>query len=165
MHQITFRLYIYLLCLLCFSASLSAHTLKESTAQVILRDGQVEITIITQQDHLIIAMQNDLAWLMGDLQEVMPDNLSAAKQQAFIAHSLQKSTQLTVNNKSIDIQTGKLVAHEKGEIEITLQAKHQFEMVKDISVSFSKTLGVVHVSFVKPQYALVKAGQAASASF
>jgi len=149
----------------CFNSSISAHTLKESTAQVILRDGQVSIKIITQEDHLLIAMQNDLAWLMGDLQEVMPDNLTTSEQQAFIENALQQSTNLQVNNQPIKIQTANIMTQEKGQIEILLQAKHTFKTVSTVSVSFSKTLGLVHTSFVKPQYVLLKAGKTATAKF
>lgn len=164
-HQIKSTLYIFLLLVTCFSNPISAHTLKESTAQVILRDGQVSIKIITQEDHLLIAMQNDLAWLMGDLQEVMPDNLTAKEKNSFIENALLQSTNLQINNLATSLQTANIVEQKKGEIEILLQAKHTFKTVNNISVSFSKTLGTVHVSFVKPQYKLIKAGKSATASF
>lgn len=164
-HKIKLTCYACLLLVTCFSTPISAHTLKESTAQIILRDGQVAINIITQEDHLLIAMQNDLAWLMGDLQEVMPDNLTAAEQRSFIEKALLQSTHLQVNNQVISLQTADIVTHDEGELGILLQAKHTFKAVNNVSVSFSKTLGTVHASFVKPQYKLIKAGKSATANF
>ena len=50
-------------------------------------------------------------------------------------------------------------------VEIILQAKHQFKEVAEISVSFDRSLGVVHASFVKPHYRLVGLGERAEVSF
>ncbi|MEL0629217.1 hypothetical protein [Psychromonas aquatilis] len=149
----------------CFSSVISAHTIKESTAQVILRDGQVAIKIITQEDHLVIALQNNLAWLMGDLPEVMPDDLTASEQKSFIEKALLATISLQVNKQKISLQRADIVSQQKGEMVILLQAKHTVANVTDISVSFSKTLGIVHASFVKPQYQLLKAGESATAHF
>jgi len=60
-----------------------AHTLEETSAQVILRDGQVEVRVLTDLPHLILALQNNQAWLMGDINEVMPTDLSADQQVDF----------------------------------------------------------------------------------
>ncbi len=149
-----------------FSAPLSAHLLNETTAQVILRDGQVEVRVTTGIDHLVSALQNDQAWLLGDIDAVMPDDLSASEQEAFIKNALQQKTRLTVNQQTISFErvslTKNALTHSS---EIVFQAKHTFPEVTALSIAFHKILGPVHASFVKPQYKLLSAGESANVAF
>lgn len=161
---------LHLVILLCalsgISAPISAHVLNETTAQVILRDGQIEVRLTTGIDHLIATLQNDQAWLLGDIDAVMPVDLSAEKQADFIKNALEQKTSLMVNGKAISFER---VAFYKNPIshdgELVFQAKHQFPEVKDVSVSFHKILGPVHASFVKPKYQVLGAGEAAKITF
>ncbi|WP_025565890.1 hypothetical protein [Psychromonas sp. SP041] len=149
-----------------FSAPLSAHDLNETSAQVILRDGQVEVKIITDINYLVSRLQNNQAWLMGDIEKVMPDNLSDNEQQIVIKKTLKQGTHLMLNNQMISFERVTLTNdNDQHSVEIVLQAKHQFKEVVDISVSFDKSLGVVHASFVKPRYRLVGLGERAEVSF
>lgn len=161
------RVVILLCALSAVSAPISAHVLNETTAQVILRDGQIEIKVNTGIDHLVSALQSNQAWLLGDIDAVMPDNLSTEKQTEFVKNALEQKTSLVVNGKAISFE--RITLSKKGLIshggEIVFQAKHQFPEVKDISVSFHKILGPVHTSFVKPKYQVVGAGQAAKVTF
>lgn len=159
--------WVVLVCVLTgFSAPLSAHVLNETTAQVILRDGQVEVRVTTGIDHLVSALQNDQAWLLGDIDAVMPDNLSASEQEAFIKNALQQKTRLIVNQQVVSFEqvslTKNALTHSS---EIVFQAKHTFPEVTDLSIAFHKILGPVHASFVKPQYKLLSAGESANVAF
>ena len=49
--------------------------------------------------------------------------------------------------------------------EIVFQAKHSFPDVSDLSISFHKGLGAVHVNVVKPQYKLLGVGETAHVVF
>jgi hypothetical protein len=159
--------WVVLVCAIAgFSAPLYAHVLNETTAQVILRDGQVEVRVTTGIDHLVSALQNDQAWLLGDIDAVMPDNLSASEQEAFIKDALQQKTRLTVNQQTISFErvslTQNALTHSS---EIVFQAKHTFPEVTALSIAFHKILGPVHASFVKPQYKLLSAGESANVAF
>lgn len=147
------------------STSLHAHVLEQTSAQVILRDGQVEIKVIAERERLIAALQNDLAWLMGEIDTVMPANLSVTQQQDFMTNALKQKTQLTVNKQLINFEQVKVVNQDEHTLSFVFQAKHQFADVTDISISFPKTLGSVHVSVVKPQYKLINAGESAHINF
>lgn len=158
---------VILLCALSgVSAPINAHVLNGTTAQVILRDGQVEIRVITSIDHLISALQSDQAWLLGDIDAVMPDGLSTKQQAEFIINVLKQKTSLVVNGKAISFErvtfSSSLILHGG---EIVFQAKHQFPEVTELSVSFHKILGQVHASFVKPTYQLLGAGATAKVTF
>jgi hypothetical protein len=151
------------------SRPLSAHVLNETTAQVILRDGQVEVKIHTDLEHLISALQSNQAWLLGDIDAVIPENLDASQQEAFVANALKHKMNLTVNGKTIifeavtfDTATFDTDTSDK---EIVFQARHSFMKVSELSISFHKILGAVHTSFVKPQYKLLNAGATAHMVF
>ena len=137
----------------------NAHVLKETSAQIILRDAQVEIKLITDIDHFIAALQNNQAWLMGDIDDVMPTGLSINQQQQFIKKALKQKTHLTINNKEINIERIVLANNNSGNDEIIFQARHRFNEVDELSISFHQGLGTIHINVVKPQYKLVAAGE------
>ena len=87
----------------CYTPA-SAHVLNDTTAQVILRDGQVEVKIITATDHLVEALQNDQAWLLGDIDTIMPAGLTLKQQGEFIEKALEQKTSLTVNKQVISFE-------------------------------------------------------------
>ena len=143
------------------SVPINAHTLKETTAQVILRDGQVEVKIITDIEHLISALQNSHSWLLGDIETIMPANLNHRQQKSFIKNALKQKLNLVVNGQ---IKSFEHVVF-SNDNEIIFQAQHSFSEVTNISISFHKMLGAVHVNFVKPKYKLLVAGETAHVVF
>ena len=150
------------------SAQVSAHVLKNTTAQVILRDGQVEVKVLTNAEHLISALQSEQAWLMGDIDKLMPTNLSAEQQEEFVKNALKQKTSLRVNQQVIVFERVAFTTsnnNEAHDLEIVFQAKHTFTTVDDLAISFPKSLGAVHASFVKPQYKLLGAGDTAKIKF
>ncbi|MDO6691976.1 hypothetical protein Q4574_01715 [Aliiglaciecola sp. 3_MG-2023] len=173
------------------STSLNAHVLNETTAQVVLRDGQVEVKLLTDIDHLISNLQSEQAWLLGDIDAVMPENLNASQQEAFIADALKQKMNLTINGVVIGFETATLESgafdtdhlgtddlerdsfqnkskHSNSRNhgrEIVFQARHSIAQVSELSISFHKILGAVHTNFVKPQYKLLSAGETAHIEF
>jgi hypothetical protein len=164
-----FKTLRWVICVCAFAgviAPTSAHVLNETTAQVILRDGQVEVKVITATDHLVEALQNDQAWLLGDIDMIMPAGLTLKQQGEFIEKALQQKTSLTVNQQVIRFERVTFSSNPMTRVgELMLQAKHVFPEVKDLSISFHKALGPVHMSVVKPQYKLLSAGESAKISF
>ncbi|WP_237707162.1 hypothetical protein [Pseudoalteromonas sp. BSi20652] len=150
------------------SAQVSAHVLKNTTAQVILRDGQVEVKVLTNAEHLISALQSEQAWLMGDIDKLMPTNLSAEQREEFVKNALKQKTSLRVNQQVIVFERVAFTTssnNEAHDLEIVFQAKHTFTTVNELAISFPKSLGAVHASFVKPQYKLLGAGDTAKIKF
>ncbi|NMP81095.1 hypothetical protein HHE92_14970 [Pseudoalteromonas arctica] len=161
--------WLMLACILTsMSTQVSAHVLKNTTAQVILRDGQVEVKVLTNAEHLISALQSEQAWLMGDIDKLMPTNLSAEQQEEFVKNALKQKTSLRVNQQVIVFEHIAFTIssnNEAHDLEIVFQAKHTFTTVDDLAISFPKSLGAVHASFVKPQYKLLGAGDTAKIKF
>ncbi|WP_206705458.1 hypothetical protein [Marinomonas colpomeniae] len=143
-----------------------AHMLNETSAQVILRDGQVEISIITDMVHLVATLQDNQAWLMGDISEVMPEGLSADQQELFIKKAFEEAVYVSVNQKKLTFERVVFKKTNHGHsTEIVLQARHSFANVTDVTASFPKSLGTVHASFVRPQYKVLNAGDDAHVVF
>ncbi len=160
------KCYLIFMCvLLNLSAAVSAHELNGTSAHIILRDGQVEVKIITDTAHLAATLQSDQAWLTGDIEQVMPGNLSINDQQSYIKNMLLQSTQLQINNQAIKFERALFNTYPNQHDEIVLLARHKVSKVSDVSLSFSKSLGAVHANIVKPQYKLLNAGEALNASF
>ncbi|MEZ7491899.1 hypothetical protein QO198_10070 [Pseudoalteromonas distincta] len=160
--------WLMLACILTsMCAQVSAHVLKNTTAQVILRDGQVEVKVLTNAEHLISALQSEQAWLMGDIDKLMPTNLSAEQQEEFVKNALKQKTSLRVNQQVIVFERVVFTTsnNEAHDLEIVFQAKHTFTTVDELAISFPKSLGAVHASFVKPQYKLLGAGDTAKIKF
>ncbi|MBB1331230.1 hypothetical protein H5087_17940 [Pseudoalteromonas sp. SR43-7] len=161
--------WLMLACILTsMSAQVSAHVLKNTTAQVILRDGQIEVKVLTNAEHLISALQSEQAWLMGDIDKLMPTNLSAEQQEEFVKNALKQKTSLRVNQQVIVFERVAFTTsnnNEAHDLEIVFQAKHTFTTVDELAISFPKSLGAVHASFVKPQYKLLGAGDTAKIKF
>ncbi|MBB1347807.1 hypothetical protein [Pseudoalteromonas sp. SG45-2] len=160
--------WLMLACILTsMCAQVSAHVLKNTTAQVILRDGQVEVKVLTNAEHLISALQSEQAWLMGDIDKLMPTNLSAEQQEEFVINALKQKTSLRVNQQVIVFERVVFTTsnNEAHDLEIVFQAKHSFTTVDELAISFPKSLGAVHASFVKPQYKLLGAGDTAKIKF
>ncbi|MGY8838014.1 MAG: hypothetical protein ACKVH6_14955 [Enterobacterales bacterium] len=160
--------WLMLACILTsMCAQVSAHVLKNTTAQVILRDGQVEVKVLTNAEHLISALQSEQAWLMGDIDKLMPTNLSAEQQEEFVKNALKQKTSLRVNQQVIVFERVVFTTsnNEAHDLEIVFQAKHTFTTIDELAISFPKSLGAVHASFVKPQYKLLGAGDTAKIKF
>jgi hypothetical protein len=142
--------------------------LNDTTAQVILRDGQVEVRITTDMAHLSENLQSDQAWLMGDINKLMPENLNTQAQLDFIKTSFQQLMNIQVNQQLIHFEAATVennTINDKKVTEIVLQASHSFTKVNTINISFPSILGTVHASFIKPQYKLLKIGESASIAF
>ena len=105
---------------------------------------------------------------MGDIDKLMPTNLSAEQQEEFVKNALKQKTSLRVNQQVIVFERVAFTTsnnNEAHDLEIVFQAKHTFTTVDELAISFPKSLGAVHASFVKPQYKLLGAGDTAKIKF
>ena len=155
-----------------------AHKLKENSAEVIMRDGQIEIRLMVNMARWQSLLQNDQAWLLGDTLQVMPKHLTASQKHAFLSNFVSQNTQLSVNDSPIkmgvlyfpDLATfeneseNKDADHHDKYSEIALTAQNKQAHVNHISLALPKSLGNVHSRFVQPSYQLIKAGSKAQLS-
>ena len=159
--------------LLMVMNQLQAHELKENSAQIIMRDGQVEIRLMVNMTRWQSLLQSDQAWLMGDTLQVMPKHLNDKQKSLFLNKLITQNTQVSINDTpvrmgilyspdSIDINND----HHSDEYhEIVLSAQHKQGHVNSIILSLPKSLGNVHSRFVQPRYRLIKAGSQTQISF
>ncbi len=76
-----------------------AHSLKENSAQIIMRDGQVEIRLSVNMARWQSLLQNNQAWLLGDIPQVMPTQLSETQKTAFLSELISNNTQVSINDR------------------------------------------------------------------
>lgn len=148
----------------------NAHALKETSARIILRDGQVEVRILTDFKRWQTHLQNNQAWLLGDIKQIMPFGLTTKETKVFVAKLLNEEMILTMHNQSIPLTLNTISVPKNNTehheyTELVLTAKHAFVLVGKVNIRFPKSLGAVHASFVKPKYQLVQVGDSAQVSF
>jgi len=168
-----------------------AHNLKENSAQIIMRDGQIEIRLSVNMARWQSLLQNNQAWLLGDIPQVMPKHLTKAQQGVFLSELISNNTQVSINDRALkmgilyfpELTPIKNKSENKSEneseskneskddhhhdkySEIVLTAQHQQGHVNHISLALPKSLGNVHSRFVQPSYRLIKAGSKTQLSF
>ena len=158
-----------------------AHSLKENSAQIIMRDGQVEIRLSVNMARWQSLLQNNQAWLLGDIPQVMPKHLTKAQQGIFLSELISQNTQVSINDRVLKMgilyfpeltpiknkseNESKDNHHHDTFSEIVLTAQHQQGHVNHISLALPKSLGNVHSRFVQPSYRLLKAGSKTQISF
>lgn len=148
-----------------------AHELDETSSQIILRDGQVEVRIYVNTEHWIETLQDPVAWLTGDSDYLTvtssnEENSTSNKSMnhlndALIEHLLAE-IHLELDAISVTLEPISQVALQEADdvTEYRFAAKHSIENPSRVSVRFPKSLGDVHISVVRPNYGLVPAGKA-----
>ena len=150
------------------SPSLAAHELKATTAQVVVREGHVEVRVYTNTAHLISALKNEHAWLMGDIDELMPANLNADALKRYIKKALSEKIALNINAQLIpfeSVEINHIRDSDVHDLEVVFQATHALSAVDTLKLSFPSVLGTVHANFVKPSYRLIAPGDEAFITF
>ncbi|MBB66537.1 hypothetical protein C7Y69_18310 [Alteromonas sp. KS69] len=125
-------------------------------------------TVRTNATHLLSAFRSEPAWLFGDIDALMPEDLTAEEQIDYVKSALQKTTTLVINKQKIPVETVSYTSHSEAlphDAELVLQSRHTFAHVDEVTLSLSKALGSVHTSFVKPQYQRVGAGESATVKY
>ncbi len=164
------QLLLAALLILALPLAASAHALKETNARVTLRDGQVEVRLWVDTNRWKAHLQNNQAWLLGDIRQVMPLEVTTKETNDFFENVLNEETSLVLNNKAVSlkllsISDAKNTARHHDYSEFVLSAKHSLPIVDQLNIRFPKSLGAVHASFVKPKYQMVAAGNNAQVSF
>ena len=82
----------------------NAHALKENSARVTLRDGQIEVRVWVDMDRWQARLQDNQAWLLGDIQQVMPAGLTPKETKVFFEKVINEGTSLTLNNQRLPLK-------------------------------------------------------------
>lgn len=140
-----------------------AHSIKQTTARVILRDGQIEIRIHTNLATWGEKLQDNQAWLLGEIDNILPKNATNKETFNFLKNQIKKNTHIEVMGKELPLQIAKFPdkisdAHDDN-TDIVLTTQHTYQNVKNITIQFPKSLGSVYTTFVKPQYRMITANK------
>ena len=146
-----------------------AHELQQTTARVILRDGQIEIRIVFDATRWQNKLQNPKAWLTHNTEKVMPKGLAADEIVQFLNDLMLQHSKLEVNGKNqpLMLRSATYDRHGSGHhrlSEVILQSDHK-QVVKDVTVTLPKSLGSVLFNYVQPRYQNVAEGQTSYMQF
>ncbi|MFC1749623.1 hypothetical protein ACFL2V_12545 [Pseudomonadota bacterium] len=149
-----------------------AHTLKETTSKVVLRDGQVEIQLNTNIDQWIEKLSSNHEWLTGNVDQMIPQNLNEAQTLNFLRDNILSELKLQLNGESVQLTVSHFpdqIHQPKGKsshgVSIVLHSKHTLTHVKQITIRYPKSLGAVHATIVKPHYRMAAPGKPITISF
>jgi len=141
-----------------------AHALKETTARITLRDGQVEVRLWVDINQWKARLQDNQLWLLGDIRQVMPTGLNPAQIHSFIEKVAINEIALSLNNqtkplKFLLVSDSQKKSQHANYTELVFSSKHTLPVVEQIDIRFPKSLGTVHASFVKPKYQSFPSGK------
>ena len=144
-----------------------AHEFPQNSAQIILRDGQVEVRLVVDIDAWQSVLSDPSAWLTGETDLLLtPADLSSDALNDKLGEYLAGAIELKLEQEALVFvsesyqayKTGHEDEAEQGLMEFRLSAQHALVRPKDLSVQFPASLASVLVSVVQPQYGLIKAG-------
>jgi len=144
-----------------------AHEFPQNSAQIILRDGQVEVRLLVDIEAWQTTLSDPAAWLTGETDLLLTDaDLSPDAVTNRLAKYLAGAIQLKLEQEPLvfsstgsqHYETGHEDETGQGLVEFRLSAQHAFAHPKDLSVEFPTSLDNVLVSVVQPQYELIPAG-------
>jgi len=141
-----------------------AHALKETTARITLREGQVEVRLWVDMNHWKARLQDNQLWLLGDIRQVMPAGLDSTEIQTFVENVAINEIVLTLNNQTkplefLVVPNNPKNAQHNNYAELVFSSKHTLPVVDQIDIRFPKSLGTVHASFVRPKYQTLEDGK------
>jgi len=147
-----------------------AHALKETTARITLRDGQVEVRLWVDINQWKARLQDNQLWLLGDIRQVMPTGLNPAQIHSFIEKVAINEIALSLNNQSkplkfLLVSDSQNNSQHANYTELVFSSKHTLALVEQIDIRFPKSLGTVHASFVKPKYQSLAPGKKVRVKF
>lgn len=140
-----------------------AHSIKQTTARVTLRDGQVEVRIHTNVKAWAIKSQDNQAWLLGEIDNILPKNATNKETVDFLKSQITKSTYIEIMGEKLSLQLAEFPAvisdsHDSN-TDIILTTQHKHSHVNSITMQFPKSLGSVYTTVVKPQYRIIPVGE------
>ncbi|EPJ55415.1 MAG: hypothetical protein OFPI_03930 [Osedax symbiont Rs2] len=156
---------IGILCISLFAcATTVAHEMTNSSAQVILRDGQLEIRLLVDRKEWQRKLHDANGWLTGRTNALLTAQMSGAEITATLTKLLVNHTKVIVNQQRLLLRLDKTpnnsLNNEHDLIQFRLSSAHSFSSLESLLVAFPASLGDVYVSVVRPKYQLINAGKA-----
>ncbi len=162
----TKKIFVHVILTVSLSQTVLAHDLEQTSAQIIMRDGQVEIRLYVDVEHWLEKLQDPTAWLTGesdflllqsevDLLEEYPTYILG------LGNYLVQKIILLIDNDLLVLTPVNQTRYsdQSALMEFRLSAQHSNSNPKNIDIQFPVSLGEVHVSVVQPQYGFAPAGE------
>ncbi|MEZ9229536.1 hypothetical protein AB4259_00440 [Vibrio amylolyticus] len=139
-----------------------AHTLNQTAAQVILRDGQIELRLYVNMENWLARLQDHQAWLTGEHSLLLAEeDIHDPGLSDRLAQLLEKESQIQLNHTRISLSTTAVDDNtDPGHrTEFRFSGSHSIVAVSSLEISFPHSLGEVHLSVAQPIYENVTQGE------
>ncbi|MGF1719644.1 hypothetical protein L4D20_06305 [Vibrio kyushuensis] len=150
-----------------FSNPAFSHTLKQTSAQITLRDGQVELRLYINRDLWLTQLQDHQAWLTG-LNSVLllEDDLSSTDLAGKLMSVILTETTIRLDGYTVELATIKSDSNPLSDhlLEFRFSASHTLQNPSLIETTFAQSLGDVHLSVTRPIYRNLAQGSTVSLS-
>lgn len=136
-----------------------AHELTETTARVVLREGQVELTLGIDWERWEAQHRNPQAWLMGDIDELLSPEATAEEVKQKLLGTLQREMQLLLDQVPVQLQLRETIPNPHGhQVQLVLEGPASASPMKQVQLQLPVSLGPVHFQLLRPIYRYGKAG-------
>ena len=152
---------------MAISTLADSHELKQTTARIILRDGQVEMQLSVDMGAWLETLSDEQSWLLGDIDYLYHEPMSEAETDDFVKQVIEQGTRVSLNGQPMTlslVQQRDVGDNLHDRTLIVLQGQHSLTHVQQLDVSFPKSLGSVYISVARPHYEMVPGGQTAQVS-
>ncbi|MDK1289852.1 hypothetical protein [Pseudoalteromonas umbrosa] len=164
-HFLSFTIYTVML---CTSAITHAHALKETTATITVRSGQIDVLVNTDFSYWLSLLHNNEAWLLGDTELVLQDGQTEQVKRKKLQELVRTHTKIQANGALLSCQLNEFPAklnqlhkghHSRAYFRLGCVSPHQ--QLSAVSLVLPKSLGRVYTSLVQPKQQLIGAGEKA----
>ncbi|MBQ4835511.1 hypothetical protein [Pseudoalteromonas luteoviolacea] len=145
------------------------HALKETTATITVRSGQIDVLVNTDFSHWLEQLHSNESWLLGDTELVLKNTHSENEKVTLLKDMVLSSSKVMVNNTQLSCKLIQFPSkldvlhkahHSRGYFRLSCLS--QRKKLESVSLSLPKSLGRVYVSLVQPKQQLIDAGQRAA---
>ena len=132
-------------------------------------DGQAEIFLQLDLPHWQAKLQDNQAWLTGEISELMPAKLPPKQKQQFLKSLLLKQVRIGINDEQLALEQVTFLPQNQHDHHdfalVKLVGRHKQSRVDKLKIHFPPSLGAVYTSVIKPQYQMIPAGKTGHISF
>ncbi|MCF2857180.1 hypothetical protein L1286_06855 [Pseudoalteromonas sp. SMS1] len=164
--------YVMLSCvvlwLFCVCTDARSHALKETTATITVRSGQLDILVNTNFAHWLSVLHSHEAWLLGDTELVLLANQGNDQKVTQLKEMVLQRTTVTADGEVLKCTVNQFPS-KLNELQKAHHSRSYFRLgcaiakqkVNAVTLLLPKSLGRVYVSLVVPKQQVVGAGQKA----
>ncbi|KZN43635.1 hypothetical protein N474_20450 [Pseudoalteromonas luteoviolacea CPMOR-2] len=154
--------------LVCVCTMAHGHALKETTATITVRSGQLDILVNANFAHWLSTLHSHEAWLLGDTELVLLANQTDKHKAKQLKEMIVQRTGVAVNGHKLKCSVNQFPSN-LSELQKAHHTRSYFRLgciapnsqINSVALSLPKSLGRIYVSLVRPKQQVIGAGEKA----